>query len=255
MIEIATVTPIRLVQKGNIIVCHRKPDLGLSQKLEQSVAAQRNVNDILADRIYGLKIIGKPWKRAMLKFVTADGRKVLQLVDESGVFDYDEQRMKLREVTDDDILKIPFGEMKCMVYGVGPYEFDDEFILIFNELLKQKETMAIFGLIEEKSSKVHDAYACDFLFLHKEKYNSFREVLIKEHITYPSLVREPLNRQIFMKRTEFLTMNNVRPRSLTLDVNSSRSAEVQFVLNERFNVYSLIGEGSVSKFKYIYRVL
>lgn len=182
----------------------QKQDHGqLSQQIEQCVAHKRNENDIHDDKIYGLKIMGKPWKRAVLKFIKNDEKKVIQLVDESGIFDFDEHRMQIREITDEGVLNIPFGEIKCIVYGIGPYEFDVEFNLIFNELLKEKETIAIFGLIEEKRCKVHQAFACDFLFWCNGKYNSFREVLIQEHITYPSRVKEPLNREIFIKKPNF----------------------------------------------------
>lgn len=86
-IERAMVTPIRLVDKGNIIICKRHTiDLGhLSQQVEQSVANKNNENNIHADRIFGLKIIGKPWRRAVLKFTKNDGKKVIQLIDESGM--------------------------------------------------------------------------------------------------------------------------------------------------------------------------
>lgn len=148
-----------------------------------------------------------------------------------------------RGITEEDVLNIPFGEMKCVVYGIGAYEFDDEFILIFNDLLKEKETVAVFGLIEEKRCKVHQAFACDFLFWFNGKYNSFREVLIQEHISYPSRVKEPLNREIFMKKTEFLTTNNVRSTSL-----HTNDIAPKYVLDSRFNIYNLIGEGGVTHF-------
>lgn len=245
-IESATVTHIRLVEKGNIIICRRKQDLGLTTKIKASIASKQDEKELHLNRIYALKIIGKEWMRAVVKFVKKDGGKVLQLIDESGVFDYDEKRMKLREITDKNILNIPFAEMKCIVYGIGPYVFDDEFILIFNELLKEKEIVAIFGLIEQKSSKVHEAFACDFLYLYNGRYNSFREVLIQQHISYPSRVKEAINRNIFMKKTEFLQLHNVCPKSLTLHASASSSADIpQFVLNNRFNIHNLIGEGGV----------
>lgn len=157
------------------------------------------------------------WYRGVLKFVRKDHVPVLSLVDTYRVVDYNQNQMRAKKIQDKGLQDMPFGEFKMVIYGVATWDNDDEeYGMIFDELLKEKVVTGIFGLIEKKENRIHECFAGDLLFMFNEQYKSFREVIIKERITYPSRVKEVLNQQLVMARTEFFMTKN---RNLSTDVS------------------------------------
>lgn len=254
-VEVATIIPTRMGKTGNIIICHKVKDLGLiSEQLEAHVANAPDENDIEANVLYALNT-GRGWNRASLKFVNrVTGVKVLHLLDQPGLYDFNERSMRARKITDAALLQEPI-EMKMMIYGVGPYVFDDEFELIFNQTIKNEKVTAVYALLEQKDLKVHEAYVADFLFKVGSRVTSFRDILIKEDLCYPSQVHTPLNQAIFRFRNYAINVlkniDGIMPLIVTEQVVEDATAardEIFTCSNSRFRLQQLIGEGGVSDF-------
>lgn len=114
-----------------------------------------------------------------MKFRKNNGTPVFQLADESGLVDFNKNKVRVRKVKNNNIGGV-FGEIKLMVYGVGAFDTSDpEFILIFNQLFQNQECTSIFGLIEEKRNFAHECYAGDLLHHFNDQIISFREVVIR----------------------------------------------------------------------------
>lgn len=157
-----------------------------------------------------------------MKFRRPDGIAVLHLLDSDGVFNFDPSKMMARKIRDQVLRQKRFGDIKIFIYGIGPYKHDDEeFLLIFNQILLKQKTVAIYSLIDQKQNNIHECFAGDFLYSFNGKYFSFRETLIKEKLSYPSRIEENLNQSIFRLRALFLGVNN-RSRTL-IPAHSSKT--------------------------------
>lgn len=254
------VIPLHLGKKGNVIVCQRPIDPAMSRKLAIDINDAYDESNAVDDEIYALNVKGKnKWSRAMVKF-RRDGVTVLHRLDEPGVFDFDTTVIRIRKVRDLNLRQQESGLFKVFIYGIGPYEHDHEFNLIFKGLIQNQESKAIYGLIDEKQDRVRVAYAGDIFYECNGKYNSFREILIRERISYPSRVHEYLNQRILEARIEFLATQNVshsfysaattaNPLVHNDEFNENPNAKV---LDGRFCLHGVIGEGSVRIFQYIH---
>lgn len=190
--------------------------------------------------IYGLKFKNR-WSRVVLKFRRqTDNLPVFVFMDDSKLLDWT-PKLTIHKLTDPFLLNLPAAEFKFVIYGIGSFgQDDDEYRSIF-EQMKDITYTAVYGLVEEKSSKALECFAGDLLYEINKKTRSFREILIGAHITYPSKARgSELNRKIFRKRAQFLCpkvvfVDDVQPMS-------SQANAQEFTLDE------ILGEGSVSYF-------
>lgn len=218
--NIEEVIPVRL-GKNNIIICKKKSldTQIISRQIALDISSENYVSEFAPNEIYGIYLNKTNlWYRGILKFVRNDHVPVLQLVDTHFVVDYNQNQMRAKKIQDKGLQDLTFGEFKMVIYGVATWDNDDEeYRMIFDELLKEKVVTGIFGLIEKKENRIHECFACDLLFMFNEQYKSFREVIIKERITYPSRVKEVLNQQLGMARAEFL-MNKNRNLSTVVSV-------------------------------------
>lgn len=200
------------------------------------------------------------WYRAYLKFFRKnDGVPVFQLVDKPGLVDFS-YGMRVRKIKNEQLL-VNFGEMKLIVYGIGAFDNEDpEFISIFDQLFKNKESKAIFGLIEEKDYFAHQCFAGDLLYKYEGMYRSLREVIIREKISYPSRIREDLNQSIFREFARFFeTINNQKsiftitkaPEAVSFAEDVAHIADKDEpieVIQDRINLYEILGEGSFGRY-------
>ena len=152
--------------------------------------------------IYAVKrTYHRRWERATLKFIRhEDNVPVMQLLDFKGLRNFD-STLQVRKITDQACLMAKPAFLKLFVYGVGiaDLDFGEEFLLIFSQLVKDKETLTVMSLLEEKSNMVHDCYAGDFLWQSQGALRSFREVLIREGIVYPNHTERQLNARLFLE--------------------------------------------------------
>lgn len=251
IIQVENVKPLRIGTKSNIIVCQRIETAqklsSLSEQLRNDVKDKKNEEWLLPNTIYAVFRRGM-WNRGIMKYQMGDITCV-QLVDSDGTFNFSE--VIVRKITDTTLCNYDFCQIKFFVYGIGIYDHDEEFVSIFEQLLKGKEILAIFGLIERKPHRVHECFAGDFLFKVNGQLKSFREVLIRERITYPSHVQERLNQMIFQRRAEIIsghrTLNTFRRSTANSEQQQVDAIEV---IGERFKICELIREGSVSIFFY-----
>ncbi|XP_031639137.1 cyclin-dependent kinase 5 homolog [Contarinia nasturtii] len=159
--------------------------------------------------------------------------------------------MQVRKIQNDALKNQELG-LLLFIYAVGVYDFDSEFTLIFEEMLKNKNVTAVFNLLEAKPNKIHECYIGDFLCEFRGKFLSFREILISQKITYPSRVQENLNQKIFQSRAEILAGRNEVNSILTAH-NKSKVTEPNvpnepyepiYILGGRFHILEIVGEGS-----------
>lgn len=253
-IRIESVIPTRLGKKN-------------SESLLVDIENERDVIDFKQNEIYAI-YAHDVWSRAYLKFYRkSDGIPVFQLVDRAGFVDLS-TKVRVRKIKNKNLLH-NFGEIKLMIYGVGVFDSNDpEFISIFKQLFENKVSIAIFGLIEEKENFVHECYAGDLLYAFDGQYKSFREVLIRERITYPSRVRECLNQNLYRTRAEFLLNINNCHTSLVIahdeEVHLDNAHHIEdiplgrphphtnVVLNERYKIFFFLSTRSLHSEAYIY---
>lgn len=233
---------LRIGTKSNIIVCQRtettKKLSSLSEKLKNDVQFKEDEKQLQPNTVYAVFRRGM-WHRGVLKYQSGD-TSCVQLVDHDGTFNFAE--VVVRKISDTTLCSHDFCQIKFFVYGIGLYEHDAEFVSIFDQILKGKEVLAIFGLIEQKRNRALECFVGDFLYEVNGQLRSFREVLIRSRITYPSRVRQPLNQMIFQKRAEVMSG---RPTLNTHSSSGQQKVTGIEVIEERFELHELIGEGSV----------
>lgn len=264
------ITPKRLGQH-NIIVCERETDPMLSVKLSEAVKNVANEQNLQKNEIYAIKLCNhQEWSRGTVKFIRSrDKIPVLQFLDKPGLHDFDPSKMCVRKISDPSIKALKSAEIKLMVYGVGHYNFDREFSLIFEGLIKNVPTLAVYNLIEAKDNIVHQCFAGDFLFELNGKLKSFREVLIREKITYPCHADLIFNQQLFLRAVDLISSSMMVSSAAALWVKRSTTLRTSGTLAathgsdtlidaqtfdvpkndsllDRYYLYELIGEGSVS---------
>lgn len=253
-IVVENIKPIRLGTKGQIICQRNVDDEEIAESLSLDIQNETDVWNFETTKMYALRIERTCYRAYVKFFRKLDGKPVFQLVDDSRLVNFNKSEMSVRIIKNEKLCNLRV--IKLIMYGIGSYDNnDDEFKLIFAQLFQGKEAKAIYGLIEEKESYVHRCYAGDLLFEHEGKYKSFREVLIRERISYPSRIRENLNQRIFRIRARFLEANRKAP-SVRVTVNLEDFPGLFFIEEEdepietiqgRFNIYEILGEGSYGK--------
>lgn len=191
------VIPLRYGKGGLIIFQRQNIKLQLkdiSLKLQNDVENEKNETVIEPNTVYGLKEKDQPWKRATLKFQKEV--KAMQFLDTNGVVDVG-PTVKIRKVRDRALREMAPGIMKMFVYGLHKFEPNDELNSIFEQLFTRQVISAVFTLVEKKENIVHECYVGDMFYQCHGKLYSFRELLIREKFTYPSMVDSENNRMIF----------------------------------------------------------
>lgn len=260
------VTPKHLAD-NNIIICQKRLNpRQMSRRLERDVMNIKDEVKPSAGVIYALKLNNSTiWSRAVVKFHRDDGVIVIQSIDMPGVFDF-EPGILLRRIQSPELKDLKPSIFKLMIYGIAKYEPGDEFKMIFKQTIQNNEkTVVISRLMEQRTNITKQCYAGDILFYFNNQYRSFREVLVREKISYPARVQENINQLIFQKRTQFLLNKN--------EANSVSASTLCFVesavaqsqnqndalgqndalppvepINGKFMLNRIIGEGSVSSF-------
>lgn len=230
---------------NNLIIVERLETtnrlLEISKQIDDDVKYKQRVIQPLPNIVYALKRDQRVlWLRAIVKFVRDDGVSVLQMMDDGKIYDFNATKMDLRLISSQDLIDIPMGQMKCLVYGVKKYESNDEFKLIFDSF-RTEDTTAIFGPIESKENKLNECFAMDLLYQFNGITKSLREILIAEKVAYPSGVREDINKLLFRKRAE-VSVGILLPFFATYEP-SSIDAFVR--IGGGFTAGQLLGEGSV----------
>lgn len=261
-VEVETqVTPKRLVN-NNIIICQKHLDpRQMSKQLEQDVINMPNEVQPTAGVIYALKLDSSYiWSRAVVKFKREDGTTVIQSIDMPGVFDF-QPGLILRRIQSTALKNLKPSIFKLMIYGIYEYEADKEFKMIFEQTIRDQKTVIISRLMERRRENItKECYAGDILFLFRNQYRSFRELLIRERISGPARVSDKINQEIFQKRTQFLLHRNgsITPASTLRFVESvvSQNQDDAIVQNDElftdelidgnFLLSQIIGEGHVS---------
>lgn len=238
----------RFSRSNNLFICERQSVknrmVEISQSISDDVHFRRDVTDPIPNEMYGV-YVQKNWYRGMIKFEI--GKKVIHLLDRDGVIDF-YRGMKIRKIENDETKKIPAGQMKVLIYAIAQFKPDDHFENIFKEVLFEREVTAIFKLLEEKDSMVHETFAGDFMYEANNQYLSFRELLIQQQISIPKKVSDYFNRHLFAKRAKVFepNVNILSQIECSGSVKRLLDAEVLEVVNGRFVIYSdILGEGSV----------
>lgn len=254
-----TIIGARLAQGENFIICKRLFDhQKLSQQLYRHVRNKENVLNVVDREIYAICRVGKPWVRAMVK-CRPKNKTIFTLLDKDGVFDYDPTEFSVRKLEDEQLREMPCGLFKVFIYGIGPYKFDEKFKSYFEQTVQNERTIAFYSLIGNAVDKAQEAFAGDLVYQVNGQYKSFRDILIRERISYPSRVREPVNQQIFVARAVFLMQknNSAALKTMLTDVylsgpisknEASAYTDAGTIVFERFRLVELIGEGTVSVF-------
>lgn len=140
----------------------------------------QNERDLVTNVVYGLKLPGKEWVRAMVKFHREDGVAVLQVLDNSGLVDFDPRKMSARILTKPALVHLPYGEMKMVIYAIKKIEADHDFKLIFDQTIFGQEVTAIYTLLEQKANKMLECFVGDCIYAgYNGQLKSFRELLIQ----------------------------------------------------------------------------
>lgn len=138
--------------------------------------------------IYALKLANSNiWSRAVVKFQSNDGLIVIQSVDMRGVFDF-KPGVLLRRIQSPELKSLKPSIFKLMIYGIAKYEPGDEFMMIFDQTIKNEKTVVISQLMEQCENITKQCYAGDILFHFNNQNRSFQKVLIREKISYPARV-------------------------------------------------------------------
>lgn len=244
--------PIRNNDDG-IIVCRRYTEemlIQLSKQLENAVQNSKDEQNIEENVIYALQTDGWLWRRANLKFVRADDQvRVLELIDQSGVYDFDE-KVKVRKITDASLRDMAFGMIKLFIYGIRKFRRNHHYNLMFNQLIETQMISAIFCLIEPKENKVHECYVGDLFYKYNQKTFSFRELLIHQQRRDPIFLQLDINRVLFEKAVKLIASNNMVYSTLASVIHSPapilEMKKVQHKINASFGLVSRVGEGGVS---------
>lgn len=259
---IKTITPVASVPTTNIIMCkHDISDAKLekfSQDLEKDVARSQNEMELDCKTVYALET-KNGWRRAVVKFVRKDGVRVIQAIDwREKPINFCPQIHNVRKIQSDGLRNRTPAYFKLMIYGLGTYMFDDEYYSIFDQLIMNQPVTGIFTLLEPKPNIVNECYIGDLLYIVKGQSCSFRELLIRLNISYPSRVRTNVNQRILFARTNFLSRGQV---TLTAPSSNASSLQNEFgvpvsVIGGRVNIYEVLGEGSVcsySRSRFVYK--
>lgn len=241
-ISVEKVKPIRW-GKDNIIILRRTDIVDKFHEISNKIAQQvkKPIFTVKLNIIYGLRYLDKQiWRRALLKFTRPDGVNVMDFVDCAGVCEFDTKSMEMCEISDSDIVNLPAGEFKFIIFAVKKYTFDDEFQLIFNALCRETVT-GIFRMIEQKQNKINECFAGDLVYNYNGTVKSFRETLIEQKITYPSGVRNEFNKKNFLKRFDY--GNLFTPPSATYEPNPIDGFSE---FSNEYKTGDILGEGSVS---------
>lgn len=247
---VESVIPLRFGKSNNIIVC-RRPEIFnqlhiLSEKLQNDVSClvdERQLQPNIVYAVYHSK--RKQWLRAMIKFIRSnDNVPVLELIDDAGLM----EKIRVRKIEDPSLRDLKCGEVKMVIYGIGPYVADKEFDMFFNALIKDEKVTAIMTLLEAKSNRVHESYVGDLLYEFRSQHHSFREALIRERISYPSRVKDDINCRILKKRAEWMGIQNKGNTLVRKEVTSNEP--IIEVVCDRFPLYEILGEGPVIYFSF-----
>lgn len=210
-IAVEKVIPIRFGTK-NIIICRRINAVSnlfdLSNQLDRDVKNVPNQTILEANQLYAFKTGKSRWSRGLLKFNRDNNIQVIQLVDANGTFDFNPNVCSARKIQGDELKNMPFAEIKLFIYGIGQYSMTSELKYVFEGLILNQETTAIFGLMERKANRIHECFVGDILYTFRSKEMSFREVLIREKLAVPARVQEELNQRIFSKRRMVMGLHN-----------------------------------------------
>lgn len=246
------------VANNNIIICKKHVDVrAMSQELQNDVNHIENELTPTTGTTYALKLANSNlWSRAVVKFIRNDGVIVLQSIDMPGVFDFT-ANVSLRRIQSAKLKNLKPAVFKLMIYGIAKYEPDREFMLIFEQTIKKEKLIVISYLIEPNANITNQCYAGDVLFNFNNQYRSFREVLVREKISYPARIQDNINQLIFQRRTQFLLDQNkaISIAASTLCFVESKVAQSQNqdgalssneLIDGKFILNRIIGEGSVS---------
>lgn len=258
------IVPLRYGQNG-LIICKRAritdQTTNISEKLKNDVFRSPNETEIMPNVIYAMKKTGKPWQRAVLKFIRrSDEVPVLQFLDINGVMDFKEGVI-VRKIRDHSICQMETGIFKMFIYGLHSFTAERDFELMFDQLLKNRKISAVFTLLDVKDNLVHCCFVGDMFYEFKNKLMSFRELLIREKLSYPSREYTSINRKVFEAIVAFLqpkngftieTIKNAteRPSTIkTVNVPSNRDHILEFDQQlDEFGLCQIIGEGTVIYF-------
>lgn len=233
---------VKFALNSNVIVCRRKTtpkERDDVKDLASHVENLPNESTITINTMYAVNLENK-WYRARQKFIRkTDSVPVFTLLDTQANVDFVDD-LVVRKITSPHILAIKPFYFKLFIYAIGEFVYDDEFCLVFNQMIKDKILLAIYALIENKENVIHECYAGDVFYrdYRSKQLMSFRDLLIDLHLTYPSRVRELLNSGIFMARRMAMEMQNNADRTL---VNEMSGLRMQSTLNSMMAVSTVNG--------------
>lgn len=244
-----TVIPVRFTD-DNIIICNRATVTNcletISCEINDDVYFRSNAKDPSPNTLYGY-FHNKKWHRATVKF-SDENKKVIHLLDDNGIYNF-HKGMVIREIKNQKLINIDAGQIKIFVHAIHKFKPKANFQHIFKEVLLNTPVTAVFSLVEEKSEMVHEIYAGDFLYQVNGKLLSFRELLIREKLSYPNLITGRFNKILFQKRAEVLSPNNILTITDENPEHDAAGIELIDLIGERFEVHNqLLGEGSVSSY-------
>lgn len=249
-IFIETITPIASVVTTNIIICKHETtneeEQELSRDLENDVKGSQNEAKLELNVVYAVET-QTGWHRAVVKFIRAkDQIAVLQFIDVREKPMNFCPEMKARKIASAQLRDKRPTYFKLMIYGLGTYIFDDEYYLIFNQLFLNQKIKGLFALLEPKANIVHECFVGDLFYKVGQNVLSFRELLIRENITYPSRVRTDINQSILVARTNFLTRGKITLTAPNQNTNLQNEHDVPIVvIGGRVNIHEVLGEGTV----------
>lgn len=61
-------------------------------------------------------------------------------MDSAGHCDFDANSMEIRRILNTELINLPAGEFKFMIFAVKKYNYDEEFKLIFEALRQEQVT-------------------------------------------------------------------------------------------------------------------
>lgn len=261
-IYVKTVQVLRANPQNNIIICRRAVSDEVMRTfyrdLANNVANSPNEVNVVQNTVYAIKM-DKGWHRAMLKFVRrSDGVPVLQLLDKKSTIDFLDNVI-VRKVSDPKLYGRVRIEFKLFVYGIGTYIHDDDFYSIFDQHIKGKKITCIYTLLEEKENKINECFVGDLLYEEGGRMRSFRELLIRKKITYPSRSKNDINRRLFQIRTNVLAGRNIHGYTTRMTQREQQKPienaffehvpiqyEVPIDTIRRLENIEIVGEGAVS---------
>lgn len=218
------VIPLRYNQRTNVIVCKRQMISEKISELRERLAADvinsPSVRELEFDQIYAVRCLnGNDWDRVCLKFINPKGVFVLSCLDKDGLINFCPNKMEVKKIIAAELKIFKPSLFKTLIYGLQSYVCDHEFELVFDEQLRGKPVSGIFALIEQKAGFGTECYAGDFLSRFNHKFQSFRDILIREEISEPSVTYEnsEINQQLFQKTLEFIAKNESNETTLIDD--------------------------------------